>query len=192
MALFAAAPSPLFAQDTGSPPRLMRGDVSGTVGWLSTNKGDLTYDFYTDWQSQAAFSIGDLVFVYLRPHLGLWLTLASIAIGVVAALLLVPPLGISGAALSVLAAYAVRAAMRSIVLRLQFHLDVPRGHHAGPLAAAALGVAAVFAARLSPLHLPFRLDPLPLVAGLGLYAAGLAAWLALRKQSLSLRGFTAD
>jgi len=58
MALLAAAPSPLFAQDTGSPPRLMRGDVSGTVGWVSTNKGDLTYDAYNDWQSQAAFSIG--------------------------------------------------------------------------------------------------------------------------------------
>jgi O-antigen/teichoic acid export membrane protein len=141
---------------------------------------------------QAAFSIGDLVFVYLRPQLGLWLTLASIAIGVVAALLLIPPLGISGAALSVLAAYGVRAAMRSFVLRARFHLDVPHSHHAGPLAAAALGMAAIFAARLSPLHLPFRLDPLPLVAGLGLYAAGLAAWLALRGQSLSLRGFTAE
>ena len=58
MALVAAAASPLFAQDTGSPPRLMRGDVSGTVGWVSTNKGNLTYDVYNDWQSQAAFSIG--------------------------------------------------------------------------------------------------------------------------------------
>jgi O-antigen/teichoic acid export membrane protein len=139
---------------------------------------------------QAAFSIGDLVFVYLRPQLGLWLTLVSIAIGIVAALLLIPPLGISGAALSVLAAYAVRAAMRSIVLRARFHLDVPHSHHAGPFVAAALGAAAILAARLSPLRLP--LDPLPLVAGLGLYALALAAWMALRKQSLSLRGFSAE
>ncbi|MDB5693658.1 MAG: hypothetical protein JWO81_2721, partial [Alphaproteobacteria bacterium] len=84
---------------------------------------------------QAAFSIGDLVFVYLRPQLGLWLTLASIAIGIAAALVLVRPLGISGAALSVLAAYSVRAALRSFVLRARFHLDVPHSHHVGPFVA---------------------------------------------------------
>jgi O-antigen/teichoic acid export membrane protein len=139
---------------------------------------------------QAAFSIGDLVFVYLRPQLGLWLTLVSIAIGIVAAVLLVPPLHISGAALSVLAAYSVRAALRSIVLRAHFHLDVPHSHHVGPFVAAALGIAAVLAARASPLRLPFALDPLPLLAGLGLYAVALGAWLALRNQSLSLTGFT--
>jgi O-antigen/teichoic acid export membrane protein len=141
---------------------------------------------------QAAFSIGDLVFVYLRPKLGLWLTLTSIAIGVVAALLLVPPLGISGAALSVLAAYSVRAIMRSVVLRAHFHLDVPHSHHAGPFIAAALGVAAALAARTTPFSVRLPLDPLPLLAGLGLYAAALAAWLSLRHQSLSLRGFTAE
>jgi O-antigen/teichoic acid export membrane protein len=140
---------------------------------------------------QAAFSIGDLVFVYLDARLGLWLTLASIAVGTAAALLLIPPLGIAGAALSVLCAYAVRAALRSFVLRAYFHLDVPRAHHAGPLIAAALGAGAIFAARMSPLHLPLPLDPLPLVAGLGLYAAALFGWLALRNQSLSLTGFTA-
>lgn len=139
---------------------------------------------------QAAFSIGDLVFVYLRPHLGLWLTLASIALGVVAALLLIPPLGISGAALSVLAAYSVRAAMRSIVLRTRFHFHAPHTHHAGPFVAAALGTAAVFAARFVPVQLP--VDPLPLVAGLGLYALALVAWLALHRESLALRGFTAQ
>jgi O-antigen/teichoic acid export membrane protein len=141
---------------------------------------------------QAAFSIGDLVFVYLRPQLGLRLTLVSIAIGIVAALLLVRPLGISGAALSVLAAYAVRAAMRSVVLRTRFHLDVPHTHHAGPFIAAALGLAAAFAAGLVPLHLRLPLDPLPLIAGLGLYGLALAAWLSLRGQSLSLSGFTAE
>ncbi|HEX5182774.1 MAG TPA: lipopolysaccharide biosynthesis protein [Allosphingosinicella sp.] len=141
---------------------------------------------------QAAFSVGDLVFVYLKPQLGLWLTLASIAIGIVAALLLVPRLGIAGAALSVLAAYSVRAAMRSVVLRTRFHLDVPHSHHAGPFVAAALGIAAVLAARLSPLKLHLTIDPVPLIAGLGLYGLALAAWLSLRGQSLSLRGFTAE
>jgi opacity protein-like surface antigen len=58
MASLFLAPLPLLAQDTGSHPRLMRGDVSGTVGWVSTNKGDLAYDHYNDWRSQAGFSLG--------------------------------------------------------------------------------------------------------------------------------------
>jgi opacity protein-like surface antigen len=58
MALLVFAPSPLLAQDAASHPRLMRGDVSGTVGWVSTNKGDLTFDQYNDWRSQAGFSLG--------------------------------------------------------------------------------------------------------------------------------------
>ena len=57
---------------------------------------------------QSAFSIGDLVFVYLRPSLGLRVTLVSIGVGVAAALLLIPPFGIAGAAISVLAAHGVR------------------------------------------------------------------------------------
>ena len=58
MAVLLLGPSPLLAQDTGSHPRLMRGDVSGTVGWVSTNKGDVAYDRYNDWRSQAGFSLG--------------------------------------------------------------------------------------------------------------------------------------
>jgi opacity protein-like surface antigen len=56
LALLTAAPGPLFAQDP--PPRLMRGDVSGTIGWVNSNKGDASYDHYNDWRSQAAFSLG--------------------------------------------------------------------------------------------------------------------------------------
>ena len=33
--LLAMAPPPLLAQDQPAPPRLMRGDISGTVGWVS-------------------------------------------------------------------------------------------------------------------------------------------------------------
>ena len=58
MTMLVLAPSRLLAQDTGSHPRLMRGDVSGTVAWVSTNKGDEAYDHYNDWRSQAAFSLG--------------------------------------------------------------------------------------------------------------------------------------
>lgn len=139
---------------------------------------------------QAAFSLGDLVFVYLKPRVGLVQTLASIAVGLASALLLIPPLGISGAALSVLAAYSLRAASRSLVLRRAFQLDVPHAHHAGPVVAAAAGAGAVLLVRAAPLDVGQGL--VALAAGLGLYAALLAAWLRIADQSLALKGFAAE
>jgi O-antigen/teichoic acid export membrane protein len=139
---------------------------------------------------QAAFSVGDLVFVYLKPRLGLWLTLASIAIGVAAALLLIPRWGVSGAALSVLAAYTVRAMWRSVVLRGRFHFDAPHTHHAGPFVAAAAGIAAAAAAR--PFAHGWSGDAIALAAGLAAYGAVLFLWLRVRRESLSLTGFTAE
>jgi hypothetical protein len=47
------APAPLFAQATAAP-RLMRGDVSGTVGWASTNKSE--FESYNNWHSQGEAS----------------------------------------------------------------------------------------------------------------------------------------
>jgi O-antigen/teichoic acid export membrane protein len=139
---------------------------------------------------QAAFSIGDLVFVYLRPRLGLWLTLASIAIGAGAAFLLIPLWGIGGAALSVLAAYGARAVWRSLVLRGQFSLTVPHTHHAGPFVAAAAGIAAAAAARtLAPGSAG---EAAALAAGLVAYGAALFLWLRLKRESLTLTGFTAE
>jgi O-antigen/teichoic acid export membrane protein len=135
---------------------------------------------------QAAFSIGDLVFVYLKPGLGLWLTLAGIAVGVAAALLLIPVWGLPGAALSVLAAYALRAALRRFVLRAGFDLRIPAAHHAGPFAAAAAGACAALAVR------PLGGDAAALVVGLTIYVASLAAWLAVAGQRLSLTGFAAE
>jgi O-antigen/teichoic acid export membrane protein len=139
---------------------------------------------------QAAFSVGDLVFVYLKPRLGLWLTLGSIAIGVAAALLLIPRWGVAGAALSVLAAYGVRAVWRSLVLRGRFQFVVPHTHHVGPFAAAAAGLATAAAART--LSGGIAADALALAAGLAAYGAMLLLWLRLKRESLSLTGFSAE
>ena len=49
-----------------------------------------------------------------------------------------PPFGVNGAALAVLAAYGLTAVLRSFILRNHFDLAVPRAHHAGPLLAAAI------------------------------------------------------
>lgn len=130
---------------------------------------------------QAALSIGDLVFVYLRPRIALWLTSAGIAAGVAAALLLIPPFGIAGAGLSVLVAYALRAAIRSWVLRTHFEFDVPRAHNAAPLVAACFGAGSA---------LLIGGDRPALAAALAVYALVLASWLRLTGQGLALSGFS--
>jgi hypothetical protein len=51
--LVLAAPAAILAQDQ-APSRLVRADISGTAGWVSANKHDLTYD---DWRSQGEASL---------------------------------------------------------------------------------------------------------------------------------------
>jgi hypothetical protein len=52
--LLLATPASLRAQD-GEPRQLVRADASGTVGWASANRSELTS--YNGWRSQAAFSL---------------------------------------------------------------------------------------------------------------------------------------
>ena len=54
--LLAAAPPTLLAQNQPAPPRLMRGDVSGTISWVTINKSDVRS--YNDWHSQFGVSGG--------------------------------------------------------------------------------------------------------------------------------------
>ena len=141
---------------------------------------------------QSAFSMGDLIFIYLRPRVGLYLTLAGIALGIAGVLLMVPPFGVNGAALAVLAAYGLTAVLRSFILRRHFELAVPRAHHAGPLLAAALGAGAVVATwRIEGLSAGAHY-PVSLIAGLGVYAAAVLVWLVTARESLSLTGFVVD
>ena len=132
---------------------------------------------------QSALGIGDLVFVYLRPRIGLYLTMISIAVGIATALLLIPRFGITGAAFALFAAYALRTILRSLVLRARFAVAVPHTHLAGPFAAAAIAAGAV-------LLIPN--DALAAAAGLALYAIILLVWLKATRQSLSLTGFAAE
>ena len=105
-----------------------------------------------------------------------------LALVVAAALLLIPPLGIAGAGLSVFLAYGLRAAIRSWVLRKHFDFDVPRAHNAAPLAAACCGAGAAW---LIGGEWP------ALAAALAVYALVLASWLKATGQGLALSGFGA-
>lgn len=133
---------------------------------------------------QSAFSIGDLVFVYLRPGLGLRLTLVGIGIGIAAALILIPPFGIAGAAVSVLAAHGVRAAWRSRLLRSRFEFSAGLDHQLGPIAAAMLAAAIGVAIGSPPL--------LALAASVGAYAAAILLWAKAGRHTLGLAGFHVD
>ena len=135
---------------------------------------------------QAALSVGDLVFVYLRPRLALWLTLGSIAAGIVAALLLIPPFGLAGAGLSVLVAYVVRAIGRSWLLRSQLGMTVPWAHNGGPVAAAVLGAVVGIVAGAGGSW------GLALIAALSTYVATILAWMKASRQRLALAGFAAE
>jgi len=55
---------PLLAQDQPPLPRLMRGDVTGTIGWVSINKSDVRS--YNDWRSQ--FGAGAAAGWYWTDH----------------------------------------------------------------------------------------------------------------------------
>jgi len=132
---------------------------------------------------QSALGVGDLVFVYLRPRIGLYLTLVSIAVGIATALLLIPRDGITGAAFALFAAYALRTILRSLVLRTRFALAISPAHLAGPFAAAALAACSV-------LLVPN--DVLATAAALACYAVLLLVWLRASGQNLSLSGFAAE
>jgi O-antigen/teichoic acid export membrane protein len=138
---------------------------------------------------QAAFSIGDLVFVYLKPRVGLQVTLAGTGIGIVAALFLIPPLGIAGAGLAVLISYAFRAWLRVRELSTRFDVRVPRGRHAWPILAAGAGCGAALLINHMTGLPPHRLDAFALGGGLTVYAAGIAIWLRAKGERLSLSGF---
>lgn len=132
----------------------------------------------------AAFGTGDLLFVYRDPRTGLWQTLAGTAAAIATALLLMPTLGIAGAAAAVLAGYLLRAVMRARALRRRFGVTVPLTHPAGPLVAAALGAGAVLLARPSG-------DGAALATGLLTYAAVIALWMRVTGERLRLTGFDA-
>jgi hypothetical protein len=103
-------------------------------------------------------------------------------VGAGTAVLLLPVLGITGAAVAMLAGYLSRAALRAWTLRRRFGVTVPLAHASGPLVAAMFGLSAVLLMR--------PIGDLPaLAAGLATYAAVIWAWLRATGERLRLSGF---
>jgi len=55
-ALLLASPASALAQSGAAPRPLLKGDVSGTVAWVVTDRSDITD--YNNWRSQAGFGLG--------------------------------------------------------------------------------------------------------------------------------------
>ena len=133
---------------------------------------------------QGAYGIGDLLFVYRRPRLGLQIYGANVGVALIAGYMLTSTFGIDGAAAAVLITYAVRAWLRRAVLRASLGVGVPIHHSLGPILAGGAGMAA---ALLTPLAWPWAL-----AAGLVFYTALLLAWLRLSGETLALSDFSTE
>ena len=141
---------------------------------------------------QGAFSTGDLLFVYRRPRLGLFITAASIAAGLVAGLVFISLWGVTGAALSVLVSIALRAVHRRHALAAEFGVRVPLAYNAGPVGAAVLGTAAALLAAWLAGTSALLLYGGAAAVGLGVYGLALLAWIRATGSGLALEGFIAS
>lgn len=139
---------------------------------------------------QGAFGVSDLIILYRKPLAQLAITSANIAINVAAGWLLIAPLGVTGAGLSVLAGVAAGALIRRISLSAYFGVRAPLLHSAGPILAAAAGIGAAFGVQaLLAAAPPVLFYGVSLAAGLGVYAAVLKAWLIVTGDTLALVNF---
>jgi O-antigen/teichoic acid export membrane protein len=142
---------------------------------------------------QSAMGIGDLILLYRRPLLNLWVTGASAAACLASAWWLIGPLGLDGAAMSVLIAALVGALVRRILLRARFHVAIPIAYSAGPIASGVAGIAVAAAtlllARPWP---PVAAAALATVAGLVVYALGLKYWMSRTGKHLGLSHLQLD
>jgi O-antigen/teichoic acid export membrane protein len=139
---------------------------------------------------QGAFSITDLLLLYLRARLALLVTLAMSVVNVAAALPLIAAYGIDGAALSVLIAFVAGALLRRILLRTRFAVTTPLLHSGGPLlAGAAAALVAIVGHRYVPPMAPLPLQLTLLAAVLAIYAGAILLWQRATGESLQLTGF---
>jgi O-antigen/teichoic acid export membrane protein len=137
---------------------------------------------------QGAFSITDLLLLYLRARLALVVTIVMSVANVAAALPLIARYGIDGAALSVLVAFVSGALARRWLLQTRFAVGAPLLHSGGPLLAGATAAAVALVCRYglpgsAPLHVA------TLLAALAIYGGAIFIWQRTTGETLGLTGF---
>lgn len=141
---------------------------------------------------QGAFSVSDLLLLYLRARLALAVTSAMMLAYAVIAVPLIALHGLDGAALAMLIAIQVGALVRRWLLRTRFAVTTPWLHSAGAwLAAAVAAIAAGIGHRAIPVDAapPYHLGALAAV--LLIYWAALSIWQRVTGETLQLTGFRA-
>ena len=133
---------------------------------------------------QGAFGVGELMFVYRRPRLGLGIMAATVLVALAAVLLFTSIWGLAGAGAAVLLAYSLRAWTRRAALRRSLGVAVPIRHSLWPALAGAAG------AGIAWLTLPNGWAA-SWAAGLAIYAALLLVWRHLTGERLALDHFAA-
>jgi O-antigen/teichoic acid export membrane protein len=142
---------------------------------------------------QGAFGVSDLIILYRRPLASLRITGANIVFNLLTGWLLIGVLGITGAALSVLAGVAAGAALRRLTLRGAFGVRVPLHHSAGPILVAAIAFAAALALRSLVAEAgPVIADLSAVLGALLLYGLGLKLWMTATGNDLSLAAFETE
>lgn len=142
---------------------------------------------------QGAFGVSDLIILYNKPLGQIRITASNIAINAVTGWLLIGPLGVTGAAFSVLAGVLGGALIRRRALRTHFGVRVPIYYSAGPVVAAALALAAGWAVQeVLQAAAPVVGVVAAVVGGCGIYAAALKLWLSMSGETLSMTNFAAE
>lgn len=137
---------------------------------------------------QGAYGVSDLIFLYRRPQLILWLTAAGAAVNVAAAWALIASCGVTGAAQAALLGTLAAAFTRRWLLRSNFGIAVPLHHSAAPILAGAASVAVALPLMALPWPVPIRLTA-ALITGLAVYWGVLRVVLRFTGESLALTDF---
>ena len=132
---------------------------------------------------QGAFGVSELLFVYLRPRLGLGIMAASVLLGLVAGFGFTAAWGLTGAGAAVLLTCALRARARRAALWQSLGIGVPLRHSLWPALAGAAGAAATWLALDTGWAFAWA-------AGLIVYGMLLAAWLRATGERLALEHFS--
>ena len=133
---------------------------------------------------QGAYGVSDLILLYRRPALIVWLTSIGAAANIAAGLALIPLYGVAGAAAAALIAYVAANLARRLFLARGFAIDVPLGYASAPLLAGAAGMAVALALAGMP--------GLAFFAGLATYAVTLGTALRLGRASLAMTHFVIE
>ncbi len=141
---------------------------------------------------QGSLGLGDLLFIYLLPGTGLRMAGIAFVTGMALLMLLTPSFGVAGAATAMLVATVCQAVMRRRTLSAELAHGVPIAFGAPPVIAGLAALAVTLMLRHPSAATRFGpADAAVLVAGLGLYALILAAWLRRTGERLSMTGLSA-